>query len=77
MDYIYLRAWDSVIYEDEYLKKKHLTEARERNAPEGAIYFDSQNERWVLFSEVTNSSMIRRVNQALKTPDKLLLQCER
>ena len=73
MDYLYLRAWDSVIYTDDYLKEKHLAEAREQNAPEGAIYFDQQNNRWVLFSEVTNTSMITWVNKALKQPQKLLL----
>lgn len=77
MDYVYLRAWDSVIYEDDYLKEKHLQEARENNAPQDAVFFDSANSRWVHFSEVTNTSMIKWVNKALKTPEKLRLESER
>lgn len=76
MDHVYLRAWDSVIYEDEYLKAQHLAEARDKNAPEDAVYFDANNNRWVTFSEVTNTSMIKWVNKALRDPEKLRLQCE-
>lgn len=77
MDYLYLRAWDSVIYQDEYLKAQHLQEARDKNAPENAIYFDARNDRWVTFSEVTNTSMIKWVNKALKEPEKLRLESEK
>ena len=76
MDYLYLRAWDYVIYTDEvdeHIKIKHLEEARELNAPEDAVYYDKQNNKWVLFSDVTNTSMMKWMNKALKQPEKLRL----
>lgn len=77
MDHIYMRAWDSVIYPDDMLREQHLREAREKNAPEDAVFFSAEKQRWVVFSEVTNTSMIKWVTKALQDPKKLLLQSER
>lgn len=77
IDYLKLRAWDSVVYPDELLKAEHLKQARDMNAPEDAVFFDSINNRWVLYSEVTNKLMIKWMQKALQQPEKLLLQSER
>lgn len=76
MDYLYLRAWDYVIFTDEideHIRIRNLQQARELNAPEDAVYYDQQNNRWVLFSDVTNTSMIKWINKTLKQPEKLRL----
>lgn len=79
MDYLYLRAWDYIIFTDEvdeHIKVRNLQQARELNAPEDAVYYDAQNDKWVLFSDVTNTSMIKWINRALKQPEKLRLPNE-
>lgn len=76
ISYMYLRAWDFVIYRDEFLRQTHINKAVSDNAPEDAVFFSTKENRWIHFSEISNKIMLREMNKIMKNPNRLLLSSE-
>lgn len=60
--YDHLRAWCAMMGSDPAYTRAEIELARERNAPETAIYRSPVN-RWVTFDEVTNPETIAKIGE--------------
>jgi len=59
-DYLYIRAWGSMLGSHEYYIKNQVEQAREDKAPQDVIY--KRDKDWVRFSEVKNVQTKYQVN---------------
>lgn len=54
-----IRAWGRLLGSNEYFIKNEIAEAQSEGAPELAIYYSQEDQRWRELSEVRNLDTIR------------------
>lgn len=64
-NYRYIQAWGEMMGSREYYISQQITEAKDDEAPENAIYKREQGS-WETFDKVTNKEAIAQMNIILR-----------
>ena len=62
MDYIYIRAWSKLLGTTQFYTDREVERARQTNAPETAIYLQSDRS-WATVDGIENERMKARVER--------------
>lgn len=66
MNYPYIVAWDNWIGCPELTLSRNLELAESTNAPYDACYYDSDKEKWITYSDITNTVTRKYINKELR-----------